>query len=496
MHNYIAVDLGAESGRVCVVTLDDRGFALQEIHRFANGGVQVGGSLHWDVLYLWQEIKRGLRMAAEQVGAIRSVAVDTWGIDFALLDRAGKLVGNPYCYRDARTAGMMERALARVPRQEIYQQSGGIQFLSINTLYQLLAMVEQRDPALDVAATFLMMPDLFHYWLSGRKACEFTNATTTQFYQATQGNWANDLLTALHIPTHLFPEVVMPGTVLGELSAAVAEETGLGSIPVIATATHDTAATIVAVPAQTEQFVWLSSGTWSLLGGIATAPLVSEQALAYNFSSYGGPGGYFLPWKNIMGLWLLQECRRCWAQAGQNFSYETLTAMATSARPFTAILDPDDATFLAPKNMPEAIAAYCIAYSQPVPDNPGVMTRVILESLALRYRWTLEKLGELQQRTFDQLYVVGGGSRNQLLCQLTADACGVPVVAGPVEATAIGNAALQAVTLGDLPSLAAARALIREAFAVTVYEPTVTTSSRAAWDEAYLRFQQQLIPLA
>lgn len=493
MHNYIAVDLGAESGRVCVVTLTDGGFALREIHRFANGGVAVGQSLHWDVLHLWAEIKGGLRMAADQVGAIRSVAVDTWGIDFALLDRAGKLVGNPYCYRDARTTGMMERALARLPRQEIYRQSGGIQFLSINTLYQLSAMVEQRDPALDVAATFLMMPDLFHYWLSGRKACEFTNATTTQFYQAPQGNWAVDLLTALQIPPHLFPEVVIPGTVLGELSAPVAEETGLGSTPIIATATHDTAAAIVAVPAPTEQFAWLSSGTWSLLGGIAATPLVSEQALAYNFSSYGGPGGYFLPWKNIMGLWLLQECRRCWAQAGQHFSYETLVAMAEAAPPFTAILDPDDAAFLAPKNMLEAIAAYCRHHGQPVPDSPGVMTRVILESLVLRYRWTLEKLGELQQRTFDQLYVVGGGSRNQLLCQLTADACGVPVVAGPVEATAIGNAALQAVTLGDLPSLAAARALIRDAFAVTVYEPTVTAHSRAAWDEAYRRFQQQLI---
>lgn len=494
MHNYIAVDLGAESGRVCVVTLDDRGFALQESHRFANGGVQVGQSLHWDVLHLWQEIKRGLRMAADQYGAIRSVAVDTWGIDFALLDRAGKLVGNPHCYRDARTAGMMERALARVSQQEIYRQSGGIQFLSINTLYQLLAMVEARDPALDVATTFLMMPDLFHYWLSGRKTCEFTNATTTQFYQAAQGSWAYDLLTALQIPPQLFPEVVMPGTVLAELRATVAEETGLGSIPVIATATHDTAAAIVAVPAPTEQFAWLSSGTWSLLGGIAATPLVSEQALAYNFSSYGGPGGYFLPWKNIMGLWLLQECRRCWAQARQNFSYATLIAMAETAPPFAAIIDPDDAAFLAPKNMPDAIVAYCLAHRQAVPETPGVMARVILESLALRYRWTLEKLGELQQRTFDQLYVVGGGSQNQLLCQLTADACGVPVVAGLVEATAIGNAALQAVALGDLPSLAAARALIRGAFAVTVYEPTLTTDSRTAWDDAYARFQQQCVP--
>ena len=493
MPNYIAVDLGAESGRVCVVTLDDRGFALQESHRFANGAVQVGQSLHWDVLHLWQEIKRGLRIAADQVGAIRSVAVDTWGIDFALLDRAGKLVGNPYCYRDIRTNGLMERALTLVPRQEIYRQSGGIQFLSINTLYQLLAMVEARDPALDTAATFLMMPDLFHYWLSGCKACEFTAATTTQFYQAAQGNWAYELLNTLQIPTHFLPEIVMPGTVLGALTGAVAEETGPGAIPVIATAAHDTAAALVAVPAQTEQFAWLSSGTWSLLGGIATAPLVTEQALAYNFSSYGGPGGYFLPWKNITGLWLLQECRRCWAQAGQSFGYETLTAMAAAAPPFTAIINPDDATFLTPKAMPEAIATYCRAHGQPVPETPGVMTRVILDSLALRYRWTLEKLGELQQCTFDQLYVVGGGSQNQLLCQLTADACGVPVVAGPVEATAIGNAALQAVALGDLPSLAAARALIRAAFAVQVYEPTVTSVSRAAWDDAYARFQQIIL---
>ena len=485
MAKYLSVDLGAESGRVVAATLSGDRLALEEVYRFANGAVQVGASLYWDVLHLWDEIRKGLRKAQSDYGsALRSLAVDTWGIDYALLNRAGDLVGNPHCYRDRRTAGMMERAFERVPRWEIYQHSGGIQFLSINTLYQLLAMVEHQDPALDAAETFLMIPDLFHYWLTGRKACEFTDATSTQFYRAATGGWSTGLLARLGIPTHLFPEVVMPGTNLGPLLPGVAEETGLGALPVIAPAAHDTASAIVAVPAESEHFAWLSSGTWSLLGGISAEPIVTPEALEANFSSYGGPGGRYLPWKNIMGLWLVQECRRAWARAGDELSYDELTGLAAAARPFVAIVDPDDPSLLAPKDMPEAIAAFCRQHGQPVPDTRGEMVRSVLESLALSYRWTLEKLAQLQSRRFDVLHVVGGGSRNRLLCQFTADACGVPVVAGPVEATAIGNAALQAVAMGDLGSLEEARQIIRRSFDVVLYEP----KDRAAWDAAYERF--------
>lgn len=485
MTTYLAVDLGAESGRVVAATLAGDRLALEEVYRFANGAVQVDNSLYWDVLHLWDEIKKGLHKAHTEHGAeLRSVAVDTWGIDYALLNRAGELVGNPHCYRDSRTAGMMERAFERVPRWEIYRQSGGIQFLSINTLYQLLAMVERQDPALDAAATFLMIPDLFHYWLTGRKVCEFTDATSTQFYRAATGGWSTDLLARLGIPTDIFPEVVLPGTVLGPLLPGVAEETGLGSLPVVAPAAHDTASAIVAVPAESEHFAWLSSGTWSLLGGISAEPIVTPEALVANFSSYGGPGGRYLPWKNIMGLWLVQECRRAWARTGEDLSYDQLTGLAAAARPFVAIVNPDDATFLAPKDMPEAIAAFCRQHGQPVPASRGEMVRSVLESLALSYRWTLETLGRLQDRPFDVLHVVGGGSRNRLLCQFTADACGIPVTAGPVEATAIGNAALQAVAIGDLSSLEEARQIIRRSFDVETYEP----KDRAAWDAAYERF--------
>ena len=491
MPKYIAVDLGAESGRVIVVTLDaDAGcLALDEVHRFPNGAVRVGDSLQWDVLRLWSEIKIGLRKAAvAHRGQIVSVAVDTWGIDYALLDRRGTLLGNPYAYRDPRTARAMESAIDKAGRWEIYQQSGGVQFMSINTLYQLYAAAQQGDPALQAADTLLMMPDLFGYWLTGEKACEFTDATTTQFYNGSRRQWAQSLLEGLGIPTQFLPQVIQPGTQLGVLREDVAEETELGPLPVIAVAGHDTASAVVAVPAEDAQFAWLSSGTWSLLGGVSDTPIVTEQALGYNFSSYGGAGGQFLPWKNIMGLWLVQECRRAWTREGLDLGYDDLTNLAAAARPFRSLIDPDDAAFLAPRHMPQAIAAYCERTGQAIPGSPGEIVRTVLDSLALRYRRTLASLAELQGRTFDALYAIGGGTKNCLLCQLTADATGVPLIAGPVEATAIGNAALQAVATGQFSSLAQARAAIRRCAEVMTYEP----AGGQQWVDAYARFTRLL----
>jgi len=486
MAKYLAIDLGAESGRIIVVTVAADRLNLDEVYRFANGTVQVGDSLHWDVLRLWQEIKTGLRKAAaEHGGEIRSLAVDTWGIDFALLDRHGALVGNPHAYRDPRTNGMMEAAIEKLGRWEIYRQSGGIQFMAINTLYQLYSMAQTGDPALEIADSLLMIPDLFSYWLTGERACEFTDATSTQFYDGRAWDWARPLLVKLGIPDRILAHVIMPGTRLGGLLPSLAEESGLGRLPVIAVASHDTASAVVAVPAASDgrEWAWLSSGTWSLLGGVSPEPLVTQQALEFNFSSYGGPGGLYLPWKNIMGLWLLQECRRSWERRGQSYSYDRLTAMAAGAQPFTAVLDPDHPSFLVPKDMPSVIADYCHRTNQRVPDGPGETARVILESLALCYRRTLDRLAQLQGRQFEALHVVGGGSRNQLLCQFTADALGMPVIAGPVEATAIGNAALQAVAMGDLASLAEARQLVRATCDVAVYQP----GSRNGWDEAFSR---------
>jgi rhamnulokinase len=488
MNRYIAIDLGAESGRVMVGTIDGASIVLDEVHRFHNGAVDVLGHLHWDVLHLWREIKVGMGAAARRFGpSFAGIAVDTWGIDYALLDGSGALVGNPSCYRDSRTAGVMERLLEQLPRRQVYEQSGGIQFMGLNTLYQLRSMVEEESPLLAAASTFLMIPDLFAYWLSGRKAVEYTNATATQFYDALRGEWSTPLLEAAGIPAEILPEVIPAGTVLGRLLPSVAEETGVnGATPVIAVASHDTASAVVAVPAAEEDFLWLSSGTWSLLGGVSREPLVSADALTANLSSYGGAGGVVLPWRNIMGLWLLQECRRVWERQGHSFAWEELIAMAGAAPPFAAIINPDDPDFLAPADMPAAIQAYCLRTGQAAPADPGTLARVTLEALALRYRWVASWVEHLLQKRYDTLHIVGGGSQNALLNQLAADALGKRVSAGPAEATALGNVALQAVAAGHAPSLSAMRQAIRSAAAVTTCEPNTATAQ--AWDEAYARF--------
>lgn len=485
MGRYIAVDLGAESGRVMVGALEGGMLLLDEVHRFANGAVQVRGSHYWDVLHLFAEIKAGIARAAQKYGPeFAAIGVDTWGIDFALLDAAGDLVANPHTYRDPRTAGVLDEVLAEIPAQEIYAASGGIQFMSINTLYQLRAMVRSGSWQLANAATFLMMPDLFNYWLSGVAAVEYTNATSTQAYDSRARDWAWALLQKLEIPITLFPGVVLPGSVLGPMLPEIAAECGVAAMPVVAIASHDTASAVMAVPAESDEYLWLSSGTWSLLGVVAETPLVSSEALAANVSSYGGAGGKVLPWRNIMGLWLLQECRHVWEREGKPYTYEQLASLALGAPPFVAVLDPDDPAFLAPASMPEAIREFCVRTGQPAPADHASTVRTILESLALRYRWVTERLEALTHRTYPTLHIVGGGSQNGVLCQFAADALSRTVVAGPVEATALGNVALQAVALGEIASIADARALIRRGAAVRTFE----CRNAGAWEEPYRRF--------
>ena len=489
MSQFIALDLGAESGRAIVGQLEDGRLTLQEAHRFPNGGVHVAGSLHWDVLNLFSQMKQGLSKISHEYGQdFASIGIDTWGVDYALLDRDGNLLDNPTCYRDSRTEGMMDEAFKHLSRQEIYEQTGGIQFMPINTLFHMLSMVVQKSAQLQFADTFLMMPDLFNYWFTGRKVCEFTNATTTQFYNALTGDWSRGLLKTFSIPDKIFPEVVMPGTQLGPLLLDIAEEVGLNPLPVVAVATHDTASAAAAVPAADDNFVWISSGTWSLLGGVAKEPIVTPEALQYNFSSYGGASGGCLPWKNIMGLWLVQECRRIWAKEGEEFSYDEITQMAAEAQPFATVIDPDHDTFLAPDNMPAAICAFCQESGQAIPQTKGEIVRTALEGLALKYRWTVEKLGIMLDREFNALHIVGGGSKNKLLCQFAADATQLPVIAGPVEATAIGNIAVQAVATDHLDSLDDARQVIRRSFEVETYQP----GDNQAWDAAYDKFQKLL----
>lgn len=481
---FLAIDLGASSGRAVVGLFDGERLRLEEVHRFPNGPVRVLNSLHWDVLRLFEEVKGGLAKCVKTYGTdIASLGLDTWGVDFGLLDARDELLGNPYHYRDRRTDGMMEEAFRRVPREEIFERTG-IQFMQLNSLYQLLAMAVQGSPMLDAAQTFLNMPDLFNFWLTGRKASEFTIATTTQCYDPRAGDWAWTMLERLGLPTRIFGEIVPPGTRLGPLHPAVAEETGAGDVPVIATAGHDTAAAVAAVPARGHDYAYISSGTWSLMGVEVDEPLITPQSLAYNFTNEGGVEGTIRLLKNIMGLWLVQECRREWAQAGEELSWDDLTRMAAEAEPFGGLVDPDDSRFLPPGDMPKRIQSYCAETGQPVPQSKGAIVRCTLESLALKYRWVLERLEEMLGRELPIIHIIGGGSKNWLLNQLTADATGRPVVAGPDEATSIGNILMQALALRHIASLEEGRELVRRSFEMTTYEPR----DPARWDEAYARF--------
>jgi rhamnulokinase len=482
--NLLAYDLGAESGRAILGQFDGSRLQLVDIHRFSNQPVYLPDGMHWDALRILTEIKRGLSLVAQNYGAPPDgLGIDTWGVDFGLLDAQGVLIGNPYHYRDSRTDGMLQEAFKRVPRAEIFNQTG-IQFMQLNSLYQLLSMVVSRSPGLEIAKTFLTMPDLFNYWLTGRKACEFTNATTTQCYDPRRGGWAYPLLEALHIPTHIFPEIVQPGSVLATLAPAVADELNIARIPVIPPASHDTGSAVAAVPATGSDFAWLSSGTWSIMGVESPVPVINDQTLAFNMTNEGGAGGMMRFSKNIMGLWLVQECRRTWARLGEDLSYEELTRMAAAAPPLQSLVDPDAPDFLKPGDMPARILAFCARTHQPAPAGKGEMVRCILESLALKYRNVLEYLQKVLGCQLGVIHIVGGGTQNHLLSQFSADATGRQVITGPVEATATGNLLMQALALGHIRSLAEGRELVRRSFTLETFEPS---STRAAWDEAYER---------
>lgn len=484
--NFAAIDLGAESGRVVLGVISDRKLELSELHRFPNGPIQTIDELHWDVLRLWTEMKAGVGKAAKAAGQLAGVGIDTWGVDFALLGKGDVLLGNPFHYRDARTNGIFEKAFAIVPREEVFAQTG-IQFMQFNTIFQLVAMKLGGSGAalLDAAERLLMVPDLFNFWFTGRKCCEFTDTTTTQAYDPKRGGWATDLIKRFGLPGKIFGEIVPAGTVLGPMRKEVREEIGVGDIPVIAPATHDTGAAVAAVPVSgSRPWAFLSSGTWSLMGMEVDAPIIDERSLRYNFTNEGGVGGTYRFLKNIMGLWLVQECRRTWERAGRKYEYGELSDLAAAAKPFAAIVNPDDSSFLAPGDMPVRIEAYCRKTGQTPPAGPGEMVRACLESLALAYRQTLARIEECTGRKAEVIHIVGGGIQNRLLCQMAADATGRTVVAGPVEATAAGNIVVQAVATGVLPDIKTARELVRASFDVATYEPKDT----ARWEEPYQRF--------
>ena len=481
-HNYLAVDLGAESGRTIVGSLRNDKLTLSETHRFANGPVRLNDGMHWDVLRLWSEIKSGIAVTVKNGTQLDGIGLDTWGVDFALLDRNHSLLSNPFHYRDERTDGMLDEAFRRISRADIFSNTG-IQFMQINTLYQLLAMSVQKSPLFDIARSFVTVPDLFNYWLSGEITNEFTNATTTQCLDPRTREWSTCVRDAMEIPTHLFKPVTDPGTRLGTLLKPVAEETGAGGVRIVVPACHDTGSAVVAVPARNQDFAWISSGTWSILGAEIREPCLTEKALEYNFTNEGGVFGTWRLSKNIMGLWLVQECKRTWAHLGEELSYDEITRLAFEARPFLAVIDPDDDRFLHPGDMPERIQKDCAQTNQAVPQTKGEIIRVALESVALKYRWVLARLEELAEKQFAPIHIIGGGTKNRLLNQFTADATNRVVVTGPVEATAIGNVLMQAIGLGDLASLSDARTVVRASFEVEEYHP----KPDAGWDEAYAK---------
>jgi rhamnulokinase len=486
---YLAIDIGASSGRLVAGLFDGARLRMSEIHRFENGPVAAAGHLYWDLLALWQNLQQALRAAATaDVGAIASLGVDTWGVDFALLGRGDELLGNPVHYRDPRTDGLLERAFGVVSREEIFAQTG-LQFMQFNTLYQLWAMRLAHSPGLDSAERLLMMPDLFHWLLTGEKSNEQTNATTTQFYNPQTGDWAVDLLRRFDIPTHIVGPIAPTGTALGPLRSEVAQSAGLAGVRVVLPGTHDTASAVAAVPAQNPpaqqpDWCYISSGTWSLMGAEVPKAVINDKCLALNFTNEGGVGGTTRLLKNIAGLWFVQECRRVWNLAGRQYTWDDLNRLAAQAAPLVSIIDPDDPSFLAPPNMPDAIRDYCRRTNQPVPGDEGAILRSALESLALRYRLVFGWLEELTGSRIATIHVVGGGSQNRLLCQFTADACGRVVLAGPAEATAIGNVLVQAIAAGDLGSIVEARDVVRASFPPVRYEP----ADAAAWDGAFQKF--------
>ena len=485
---FLAVDLGASSGRVVAGLFDGAKLSLEEVYRFENGGVLAGGRMHWDILSLWQHVQSGLRAAGKTYGGrIVSVGVDTWGVDFGLLGRNDELLGNPYHYRDRHTAGILDKAFRIVPREEIFAATG-LQFMEFNSLYQLLAMKQAGSPLLDVAQSFLMIPDLFHWLLTGVKANEYTNASTTQCLNPKTGSWATDLLDRFGLPTQFLGPIVPPGSVLGKLQASVVEETNLTNVQVILPGTHDTASAVMAVPAaskpgQRPDWCYISSGTWSLMGVETPQPIINDRCYQLNFTNEGGVAGTTRVLKNIAGLWLVQECRRIWKLQGREFSFDELMQRAAEALPLTSLVNPDDPSFVAPKDMPAAIRDYCARTGQMAPATEGAIIRAALESLALRYRIVLGYLEELIGGLIETIHIVGGGAQNRLLCQMAADACNRRVVAGPIEATSIGNLMMQAVAQGAIGSIAEAREITCTSFAVQEYEP----KDPQPWDEAFLR---------
>jgi rhamnulokinase len=484
--HYLAVDLGAESGRVMLGLLDGDRVSLEEIHRFRNGAVEKDGHLHWDLPNLEKEVFAGVEKAARRGVPISGISANSWGVDYVLLDAEGRALGQPYCYRDPRTLDSPARFFKKVPFREIYEETG-IQFMTINTLFHFEAQQHDDSAVLSSADHFLNIADYFNARLSGVEVAEQSLASTTQLYNPKTHNWSDKLRTALDLSDSLFPEIVASGTVLGPVARELGNDSALADAQVIATCSHDTAAAVAAIPARGDKWAYLSSGTWSLLGTELDVPILTDAAREADFTNEVGIGGTIRFLKNIAGLWVIQECRRAWEAAGQPFTYEELTRLAAENGPAKAHISLDDARFVSHGDMPDKIAAFCRETGQPVPETPAQFVRSVLESLALTYAETLRDLENLTGRKFEKLHIVGGGSRSHLLNQLAADATGLTVITGPVEATAIGNVLIQALALGHLKSRDHLRRIVENSFPTQIFSPSPRADS---FDQLHARFQK------
>lgn len=474
----LAFDFGASSGRAMLGRFDGNRIELEEIHRFPNDPVQVGDTLYWDFLRLFHEIKQSL-IQSKSKGSLSSIGIDTWGVDFGLLDKDGRILENPVHYRDSRTIGVMDEVFRKIPKEELYKRTG-TQFLHFNTLYQLYAIKMKRPELLRQARCLLLMPDLFLYLLTGRRQAEFTIASTGQMINPYQFDWDYELLNTLDLPTDLLCPIVHPGQMADPLSPRICDELMIDPIQTVVVASHDTASAVVAVPAMRDDFVYISSGTWSLMGIESKKPLINDQTFAYNFTNEGGYNRTIRFLKNIMGLWLIQESRRQWLREGEQVTYADLEREALDCEPFRSLIDPDEEILGFPGNIPERIRELCRETGQPVPEKRGEVVRCIYESLALKYRVTKDQIEEVTGRHYPALHVVGGGTKDGLLSQFTANATGSPVIAGPIEATALGNMAVQLLAQGELSDLREARRVIGNSFDLKHYTP----KDEKAWLDA------------
>jgi rhamnulokinase len=482
--NMIAFDLGASSGRGLIGRFNGSRLEVEELNRFSNDPVDLSGHTYWDILRLYWEMQQGLlKFANQKRGGIASIGIDTWGVDFGLLDRSGQLLGNPYHYRDVRTEGMFDEAFKRMPREEIYNRTG-IAFQKFNTLYQLLSVRLHNPEVLDRASAMLFVPDLLGFFLTGEKTTEFTEATTSQMLDAKSRNWSRELLKAMDIPDCFLTNIDYPGAVRGKVKKEIASLLGINEAPLIAAATHDTGSAVAAVPALGGNYAFLSSGTWSLMGVEVDEPVINENTLKWNYTNEGCVGGKYRLLKNIMGLWIIQECKREWDRRGEVYSFGEMVQMAEASMPFSAFIDPDDDLFYSPGDMPLKVQQYCRQTGQTVPQTKGEIIRCIYESLAMKYRWSLERLEAILDKPLDVLHIVGGGTKNRLLNQFTANTLNKPVICGPTEATAIGNLMIQAMALGEVKDQNEIRQVVKNSFPTEDYLPADTD----AWDEAYYKF--------